>query len=185
MKSWCKLAAQQVPFWNTYICLCWDSVADNGIIELCFFYNFLASFFFYLRGGKKKKRQLYAPALRNIAGRAFALEIIKKSCKALIAGVGGCVCVYLSEGASRLPINHLGSSALLRSSSGIRGHPPHNATMPPFFFLYIIFLYASDICTNKLGRDALDLLGCLHCWDCLEEFCHANGGFLRGEVTVT
>lgn len=152
MKSWCKLAAQQVPFWNTYICLCWDSVADNGIIELCFFIIFLLLFFFLFKGGKKKKRQLYAPALRNIAGRAFALEIIKKSCKALIAGVGGCVCVYLSEGASRLPINHLGSSALLRSSSGIRGHPPHNATMPLFFFCILFFCtLPTFVPTNWVG----------------------------------
>ncbi|XP_031412193.1 centrosomal protein of 112 kDa-like isoform X2 [Meleagris gallopavo] len=28
-------------------------------------------------------------------------------------------------------------------------------------------------------QDALDLLGCRHCWNCLEEFCHANGGFLK------
>lgn len=137
MKSWCKLAAQQVPFWNTYICLCWDSVADNGIIELCFFYNFLALFFFFLLKGEKK-RQLYAPALRNIAGRAFALEIIKNSCKALIAGVGGCVCVYLSEGASRLPINHLGSSVLLseeqQRDTGAPATQCDNAS--PFFFFF-------------------------------------------------
>jgi len=43
----------------------------------------------------------------------------------------------------------------------------------------------SDIRSTKLVQDALDLLGCRHCWTCLEEFCHANGGFLKGEVRVT
>lgn len=79
MKSWCKLAAQQVPFWNTYICLCWDSVADNGIMELCGFFFIIFSSFLIKK--RQKKTTVYTAALRNMEGRALALEIIKKSLK--------------------------------------------------------------------------------------------------------
>lgn len=88
--------------------------------------------------------------------------------------------MYLSKGASRLAINHLGSSAPRMSSSRVWGDRLWNATVQ-FFFSF----KRSDIRSTKLVQDALDLLGCRHCWTCLEEFCHANGGFLKGEVRVT
>lgn len=116
----------------------------------------------------------------NIEGRAFALENHQEILKRFNCWGGGVACVYLSKGESRLAINHLGSSALRMSSSRVRGDRSQNATMQFFFFFK-----RSDICTNKLVKDALDLLGCRHCWNRLEEFCHANGGFLKGEVIVT
>lgn len=139
---------------------------------------FLIIFFLFLLK-KKKKTTVYGSG-EEYSRKSFRFGNHKEIFKRFNCWGGGVACVYLSEGESRLPINHLGSSALLMSSSRVRGDRTQNATMQ-FFFFFV----RSDICINKLVKDALDLLGCLHCWNCLEEFCHANGGFLKGEVIVT
>lgn len=99
MKSWCKLAAQQVPFWNTYICLCWDSVADNGIIELCFFYNFLASFFFLFKGGKKKKETTLCASVEEYRRKSVRFGNHKEILQSFNCWGGGlCVCILKRRG---------------------------------------------------------------------------------------